>query len=271
MITENKITIININSSEELKKYWIPISVLFNESFGKEIDIKLWEWAYIDNPFGDPLLSLALSGDRVVGHYAVIPTKLKNSKCYVDSYLAMTTMVEKSFRKHGLFKILAENVYEQINLLNKPTIVYGFPNDKAVPGLKKRLGWTICDEYSVVKLKSGQEAEAKIMLQNALDQDGFKFDLTSENVRNWRCNKPEQLWNITNGIGLKENQFGTDMMYFDSLDDFESLTKDKNVNVILANADSTFDVLFNYRFGYRTFNLDDVPTFIVEMCMSDVF
>ncbi|GAA6133783.1 hypothetical protein NBRC116188_05720 [Oceaniserpentilla sp. 4NH20-0058] len=267
----NNIEILDIDSADELSKYWPEISELFYLSFDNELDKDLWDWAYLENPLGNPKVSLALKNKKVVGHYAVIPIKLVKSNCNLDGYLSMTTMVAPEFRKFKLFQILAERVYERIERIGSPSVVVGFPNANSSPGFRKRLGWTILEEYSVVRLNDAQILPAKEILLREIEKDSFKLDLSDKSIRQWRMNKPNQSWGINQNLGLKDGQHGCDLMYVEKLEYFESTVKNKNVNLILPKFGNDFEVVFNYQFGFRAFNMENVPSFMVEMAMSDVF
>lgn len=272
MTIENDIQIIELKNSDALLPYWNGIADLFEESFGKPLSRELWEWAYLSNPYGEPVVSIAVCQNRVVGHYAVVPLRLRNSKENLSGYLSMTTMVAKDFRRFGLFQTLANSVYEYIESLKEPSVVLGFPNDNSAPGFKKRLGWTISEEYAVVQLKPENVTDAYKLLAEALSKDGFKMDLSSDEARHWRESKPNQMWSIEQGIGIKTTEFGRDFMYFETLDNFENSIGNSSVNIVLPSLDDdNYQVAFPYRFGYRAFNCQGDPTFIVEMCMSDVF
>ncbi len=108
------IEFIDIESVSQLNAYYPQIEALFAESFGKALDKSLWQWAYMDNPFGSPLVSLACYEKKVIGHYAVIPFNLTQNRnqLTVPGYLSMTTMVAADFRSLGLFRILANRVYD---------------------------------------------------------------------------------------------------------------------------------------------------------------
>ena len=66
-----------ITSKSELLKYQDDIAELFYDSFKEKLDVELWKWAYIDNICGDPIVSLYFHNEKLVGHYAIIPMKLK--------------------------------------------------------------------------------------------------------------------------------------------------------------------------------------------------
>ena len=103
--------IVDIQCKDDLNGHKDEILRLFKEGFERELDVHIWNWAYLDNIFGDPIVSLAYEHDRLVAHYAVIPLHLANSVGKsLDSYLSMTTVVAKTHRKYGLFVALATRV-----------------------------------------------------------------------------------------------------------------------------------------------------------------
>jgi len=79
------IEIRTITNKDELVEFYAEINALFERSFGKPLEKMLWNWAYIDNPIGSPVVTIALSDRRIVGHYAVIPMPLNRSVSNISS------------------------------------------------------------------------------------------------------------------------------------------------------------------------------------------
>jgi hypothetical protein len=272
MDLNSRVQIVDVDTKEELLNYFDGISELFIDSFGKPLSKDLWEWAYQLNPAGEPLVSMALCENKVVGHYAVIPLNLVNGTQGVDGFLSMTTMVAPDFRMLKLFQILAERVYTRIESCGRPSIVFGFPNSNSAPGFVKRLGWTLLEDCSVVKIKKHQIERVKKVLQHEREAGGYRVDLRSDSVSRWRQTKPNQSWVLSGGVGIKNSSFGKDLMYVDDVDDLAEFIGDSDFNVILpVNVDEEFEVSFPYKFGFRAFNTNLAPKFIVEMAMSDIF
>lgn len=275
MNTNDEIELINIVSKEQLLQHYNGIAELFAESFNKELDKELWQWAYINNPFGEPLVSIALHRGEVVGHYAVIPMNLENSTDKIYGFLSMTTMVAVDFRMHKLFQILANMVYTRIKNLGVPAIVFGFPNDNSAPGFTKRLGWTISEDYKVVSVKPYQINEVASLIEGLLQSNPYTLSLEDSSIKDWRTNKPKQTWLYNNSLGLKpiDNEF--DLMH---ITDGKALAKSQfqaAVNMILPVNDKLniddIKISFPYRFGYRLFNTEKEPNLFVQMSMSDIF
>ncbi len=276
MNINSEISIVDIDTVSGLIGYYDKISVLFFESFGKQLDKKLWEWAYINNPFGNPLVSLAIHDGKVVGHYAVVPMNLENKTESIRGFLSMTTMVAVDFRKHKLFQLLAERVFSKINALNEPALVFGFPNDNSAPGFKKRLGWEISEEYKVVTLQANMLSDAVQLLEEYVGSNSLTLNLEKDEVCKWRANKPNQVWSYDNGIGLKSIGEGFDVMHLSSPADLMNVKFESTCNMVLPVSDefisnSDCEISFSYRFGYRIFNMQSQPKIFVQMSMSDIF
>ena len=93
----NELKTVVVTKKSDLMKYKSSILQLFSECFPSDLNEKIWEWAYIDNPFGDPIVVLSFDGDLLVAHYAVIPYHLSNKQDpKIKSSLSMTTMVAPS-------------------------------------------------------------------------------------------------------------------------------------------------------------------------------
>lgn len=275
MNTNCKINFIDIDSSEELGEYFLAIEKLFLEAFGKPLCSAMWSWAYQQNPFGEPLVSMAFCGEELVGHYAVVPMKLQNNEQMLHGYLSMTTMVSVNFRRHNLFKTLADRVYSRIQDRKSPAAVFGFPNDQSAPGFRKRLGWTISDDFHVVSLKPRDLVNVEGLLSSR-NQKSYYLNLKDTLVSNWRTRKPNQEWKIVNGVGIKKHSSGLDLMYLEEQGILTDLLHENTLNAVIPISKDKatklgLEVSFPYRFGYRTFNMEEEPGFFVQMCMSDIF
>lgn len=275
MNINEEIELINISSKEQLLNHYRGIADLFSESFGKPLDKALWNWAYIDNPFGEPLVAIALHQGRVVGHYAVVPMDLENGLDKISGFLSMTTMVAVDFRMHKLFQRLAEMVYTRINDLGVSAIVFGFPNDNSAPGFIKRLGWTISEDYKVISVKPNQIKEVTSLLKKLLASDPYTLNLKPLSVREWRTNKPKQSWSYQDALGLKSIGDQFDLMHIADAEQLGCIKLSNAINMILPITDDlemdNVEISFPYRFGYRLFNTVKEPNLFVQMSMSDIF
>lgn len=260
----NKIMIVD---KKELLKYKLQILDLFEHSFGTKMDEKLWNWAYVDNPNGNPILSLYFDGEKLVGHYAVIPIRFIYGQKNLNAVLSMTTMVDLSYRKYGIFVEQANEVYEKAKELGYK-FVCGFPNKKSAPGFKKRLDW-ILEENLYVANFSYDELQ---QLEKETYPNSISFNTQDKENLEWRLSKPNQKYFKKNNNILKEYENNIDIV-FNGVD-FYNLKRDKKYNLLL---DHSFDKYldkkqFDYVFGYKLFDtsLKGIE-FKKDLIMSDVF
>lgn len=258
---------IMINDKNELLKYKLQILELFEHSFGNQMDEKLWQWAYIDNPNGNPIVSLYFDGNKLVGHYAVIPMKFICNQKNLNAVLSMTTMVHLAYRKYGIFIEQANEVYEKARELGYK-FVCGFPNRKSAPGFKKRLDWTLEEDLYVANFSYDELQQ----IEKKSYPNAISFNTQDKENLEWRLNKPNQNYFKKNNNILKEFEGNFDIV-FNGVN-FANLDRDKKYNLLLDHSlDKYLDKKqFDYIFGYRLFDtsLEDVE-FKKDLIMSDVF
>lgn len=258
---------IMINDKNELLKYKTQILELFEHSFGSKMDEKLWYWAYISNPNGNPIVSLYFDGSKLVGHYAVIPINFIHNQKNIDAVLSMTTMVDLFYRKYGIFIEQANEVYDKANELGYK-FVCGFPNKKSAPGFKKRLNWILEEDLYVANFSYNelQQIEKRSYL------NAISFNTQDKANIEWRLSKPNQNYFKKNNNILKEFEGNFDIVFNGF--DFSNLDRDKKYNLLLDHSlDKHLDKKeFDYIFGYRLFDtsLEGVD-FKKDLLMSDVF
>ena len=258
---------IMITNKEELDPYKTKIFDLFSESFGQAIDKKLWNWAYMKNPNGNPIVSLYFDGNKLVGHYAVIPIMFLYKQRNIKAVLSMTTMVHSSYRKYGIFIEQANEVYEEASKLGYK-FVCGFPNRKSAPGFKKRLGWRLEDNLYVAKFTYDELQK----LEKKTYPNSISFNTQDKQNVEWRLNKPNQSYVRKGNNILKIFNKEFDIV-FNGLD-FSMLDKNMKYNLLIDNElDKHLDKKqFDYIFGYKLFDtsLEGIE-FKKDLLMSDVF
>lgn len=256
-----------INDKKELSKHKIKILELFKICFNKEFDDKLWQWAYIDNPNGNPIVSLYFDGEKLVGHYAVIPMNFLNKSTLIKGLLAMTAMVHPDYRLNSIFVNQAKEVDDIANELNYK-FIYAFPNKNSAPGFKKRLNWILEEDLYVANFSYNelQQIEKRSYL------NAISFNTQDKANIEWRLSKPNQNYFKKNNNILKEFEGNFDIVFNGF--DFSNLDRDKKYNLLLDHSlDKHLDKKeFDYIFGYRLFDtsLEGVE-FKKDLLMSDVF
>jgi len=258
---------ITINSKKELLKYTSQIFELYKNSFNNAIDEELWQWAFIDNPNGDPLVSLYFDREKLVGHYAVIPMSFLYQQQPLNGVLSMTTMVDVSYRKYGIFIEQASEIYKKAKELGYK-FVCGFPNKKSAAGFKKRLNWILEKDLYVAKFNYDelQKIEKKAYL------DSISFNTQDKKNIEWRLNKPNKNYIKKNNNILKSFGDSFDLV-FNGVD-FSMLDKGKEFNLLLDHElNQHLDKKqFDYIFGYRFFDSSlDGTEFKKDLIISDVF
>jgi hypothetical protein len=254
-----------VNDKNELLKYKEQILELFLHSFGHEIDENLWNWAYMDNPNGNPIVSLYFDNNKLVGHYAVIPIKFTHNQKTIDAVLSMTTMVDASYRKYGIFVEQANNVYDKAAELGYK-FVYGFPNKKSAPGFKKRLEWIIDDSMCVSSLSYDDLQQIKTKEHSSL----ISFDIEDEDNLYWRLNKPGCSYFRNNYSILKKFDDKVDIVF--SGTNFSTLDRNGRYNLLLPIGLTIGNKEFDYIFGYKLFDSSlNGLDFKKDLIMSDIF
>lgn len=104
---------------------------------------RTWRWQFCDNPAGRAVCALAQDRDRIVGQYAVIPTRFSVNGKETCLALSCDTMIDPDYRRQGLFISLARQVYHQIESEDRMTAVWGFPNKASLPGFTRHLDWRL--------------------------------------------------------------------------------------------------------------------------------
>ena len=69
-------------------------------------------WQYVENPLGPAIGFNAWDGNRLVGHYAIIPVELSGKEYKQLWYWSLNTATRPEYRGKGLFPSLAKKTYE---------------------------------------------------------------------------------------------------------------------------------------------------------------
>ena len=79
---------------------WRPaVAELFVKAFRRPFPEDMWNLYYRDNPFGEVTAALAINGDRLVGHHALIPQILARGDGGIVRYLqSISLMTDPDYR-----------------------------------------------------------------------------------------------------------------------------------------------------------------------------
>ncbi|HEY9261477.1 GNAT family N-acetyltransferase [Chitinophaga sp.] len=117
------------------------IVVLFELVFGKPMPLSYWKWRFADNPCKQFMIKLMWNGDKLIGHYAVSPVELCDYQQTLLTGLSMTTMTHPDFTGLGIFPLLSESLYKDMQEKYWAAGVWGFPNNNSHRGFVSNLQW----------------------------------------------------------------------------------------------------------------------------------
>lgn len=112
---------------------------LLNLVSGKKRDLTWWEWFYLRNPIGQPVIWVAEDGGKIIGHRAFVPFEVKVGDRFVLAGQAVDTVTHPDYRKRKIFTSLTQKGLEEAKVLNY-SFIFNFPNENSLPGYLK-LGW----------------------------------------------------------------------------------------------------------------------------------
>lgn len=254
------ITFEHINTKSQLIAYKQNIASLFSVCFSKTLDYDLWEWLYLKNPVGSPLINLAFWNNELVGHYAFIPIKTNQYK----TLLSITTMVSKTVRKYGVFYDLALKSYDFAQQAGYDLII-GFPNANAAPVHEKLLEWKL-EKTFVIQIKDSYQNISENHQQIMLDLDNKDF-------LQWRLSKPNTHYFQENGNIFKTFQNGIDLVYLNTPK--IEISENKSIdfcNILTQNKSLEQYKIFDYPFAYKILNPQIKNIFFkIDLLMSDIF
>jgi hypothetical protein len=111
---------------------------LFEAAFGKPRDSKQWLWEFIGSP-RPAIIVVAEADGKIVGHYAILPRRLKVGQSIVESGLVVDVMTHPMYGKKGIFVNSGLEAFKQARAAGLE-ILMGFPNEAAIRGHMK-VGW----------------------------------------------------------------------------------------------------------------------------------
>ena len=263
---------IQIDTKENLVVHQQAIANLFSNSFDDRSIDDTWSWAYLDNPTGEPLVTLCYEGDDLVGHYAVIPMPLVKGSGETNAYLSMTTMVATTHRGCGLFGELAKATYAMA-LDCGVDFVMGFPNQNSLPGFKRKLQWDIPESDFVATINKVQLLD--FAKKNKVKQQGMlNLDLHNESLRDWRLSRPGGAYHWEGGCAWKVHLGQVDLIWYDGNSVLDVLPSNMPINLLMHSSEMRYleHKSFNYQFGGLGLNIGFNASEIgLCMAISDLF
>jgi hypothetical protein len=111
------------------------INELFNLIFKSNRSPQYWQWEFKNNPEGFKAL-IAEDDHNIIGHLGALKRLIKMGDSEIPALLEVDGMTHPNYERQGIFvalgnRLLSESEKEGVG------IVYGFPNENALPGHRK--------------------------------------------------------------------------------------------------------------------------------------
>ena len=167
-------------------KYLPLIEDLYRESFNGGKEINYFKWRYLDNPYEDLQIIVALDSGKMASFYAVSPKEILFNGEKIKTAISLNTMTSEKYRGKGLFVTLADKLYERMSESGYE-MVWGYPNNISHRTFIDKLGWENIYKIPTLEIKKNDinlnllEIDDKI---NVLTDDSFDYNYNKlPNVR----------------------------------------------------------------------------------------
>ena len=125
---------------------------LLKTAFGGWHSLEYWKWWYKKNPAGSPIVWLAEHDKKIIGHYGIIPMRMKVGNTYMTGSFSCNAATHPKHQGKGVFSSIVNRCYLDAAENNIP-FTYGFANTNLGPTYK-RYEWRghICFMDHLVKV-----------------------------------------------------------------------------------------------------------------------
>lgn len=179
------------------------------EQRGLKFSVDSFRHWYVENPLGPAVSFNAFDGDKMIAHYACVPTEMLIEDRVAKGLLSMATVTHPDYRGQGLFKSLAARTFECAKEEGYEFVV-GVANANSFPGFMKHFPFTFIKRLDV-KFGLGTKIYP-------FDSPSFVPYWTKERVI-WRSKRHKEDYSIGNSciIGRYRGIVNTFMGHFDSM------------------------------------------------------
>lgn len=164
--------------------YLSEIESLYKDCFGKLNTDDYFKWRYLNNPYDDIQIIVAINASKLVSFYAVSPRELLFKNQTFKTAISLNTMTHPDYRGRGLFVTLADKLYK--NLYNQGyEMVWGYPNNISHRTFISKLQWNNIYEIPTLENNIGDinidkiscKKKFKIVNDNSFNNDYDKLSL----------------------------------------------------------------------------------------------
>ncbi len=146
---------------------------LFNRAFKATVEADYWDWKYRQLPYGEPIISVAVSADgNIVGHSAILPQYVNLSGRRLAAGQCVDSFVSEEHRSQGVYIALAEHTYRAAHDAGI-RILFGFPTAKVLPIKLAKLSFLRAGTLSHYRMRLAIRSEVARRLPSATLANGL--------------------------------------------------------------------------------------------------
>jgi GNAT superfamily N-acetyltransferase len=109
---------------------------LLSVAFGGRRSLEYWRWKYKKNPAGSPIVWVAEHDEKIIGHYGIIPVRMKIGNMYMTASFACDAAVHPKYQGRGIFSSIVNRCYLDASENDLP-LTYGFGQIHLGPTYKR--------------------------------------------------------------------------------------------------------------------------------------
>jgi len=123
---------------------------VFGKPMGKTESQRHFQWEYLENPAGRPIIYVARSNEnRIISAYPTMPLRMRLMDSSIHGSLSFDSMTHPQFQGQRLFTKLGREVYQYLENNNYP-LTYGFPNGNIQKLRINQLQWFDVAEFPLL-------------------------------------------------------------------------------------------------------------------------
>jgi len=116
-------------------------------------DNQWWEWFYKNNPAGPAIIWLAEADNKIIGHVAHVPIRMKIGNQESLGAIGVDSMTHPDYQRKGILKILQEKIFES-SVEQGICFSVGTCLSHIMPIYKRLQFIEICEQHLLVKVTS---------------------------------------------------------------------------------------------------------------------
>lgn len=231
-----QIEIYNYNNTQYNKNILNLYKNVFKIDFSQ-----MFKWWYLDNPCGKSVGVVAISDDKIVGHWAVSPVSMRINGIVSVEWISLAAMIEDDYQGMGIFKKLSVKLFDHLDQKKGSNFIFGFPNENSIHVHIKRMNYHQIRDFSFHEIKSDDncdsiydEIDVKDMKSLPVSKSLIEIDRNEQYLK-WRFedSKKYRIFKNKSGIYFIVTSFKNkaDLLYWspeaDNLDleDFSSFIR----------------------------------------------